>query len=322
MTYIRYSAWHTKDDIKALRREEIETYIVDSQKTFYYWSGHQVKKPHQQMGDFVAGCCAALNPEKWIETHASTAAEGELSPEKARGQGDSDAYSNKKRLKKRKRGSDNGTKPELEAGGRGGIVEEVVLQSLAKKQRYKPQTQTDDGGTAAANGMTQSEEEPKTENDKLAGTTVLTTDTKTDSRSSKIPRDPEAFAVWFWRNRLQRVFCSNTLPKSEVPVPSLLSRFAPYTSNQDMPLLDMLFTKIEVYEEMNVECLRSSRIQKVMHSIAKLPDQKAPRDGEFQFRARALALVQKWQVMLDNSDAEKDRMARRSGSTRVRKTGV
>jgi hypothetical protein len=70
-----------------------------------------------------------------------------------------------------------------------------------------------------------------------------------------------------------------------------------------MPLLDKIFTKLETYEEMTVTCLRSSKIQKVMRLVAKLPDKKMLRDEEFQFRARARVLVEKWQQMLD--DVEK-----------------
>jgi hypothetical protein len=62
-----------------------------------------------------------------------------------------------------------------------------------------------------------------------------------------------------------------------------------------------------MYEEMNVERLRSSKIQKVMYSIAKLPDEA--RGGEFRFRTRAMVLVQKWQVVLDNLEGGKARIA-------------
>ena len=73
-----------------------------------------------------------------------------------------------------------------------------------------------------------------------------------------------------------------------------------------MPLqaLDKIFTKIKTYEEMTVTSLCSSKIQKVMGVIAKLPDGKMLRDEEFQFRAHARVLVEKWQWMLDDDGKE------------------
>jgi hypothetical protein len=220
-----------------LHREEIETLIVKSYEPLYYdrLDRIQTKRPHQRMKDFVAGCCAALNPRQWVETHASKAAEGKLLLAKACGPGDIDGYSSnrldRKKLKKRKRGPNSqDPNPEVEARGNGDVVKEVILQPLEKKPRYEPQAETAGSDTATKNGMAASEQANR-ENDEIARTPgALATDTNTYSRTSKIPRDPEAFGVWFWRHRLQRAFCSDTPPKSEVQLPPFLSYFTLYTS--------------------------------------------------------------------------------------------
>ncbi|KAJ3509855.1 hypothetical protein NLJ89_g5000 [Agrocybe chaxingu] len=66
-----------------------------------------------------------------------------------------------------------------------------------------------------------------------------------------------------------------------------------------MPEIDELFTTVEKYEEMTIEQLQFSKIGKVMRHIAAQPEEKVPRDGEFKFRARAKALVDKWHQILN-----------------------
>lgn len=49
---------------------------------------------------------------------------------------------------------------------------------------------------------------------------------------------------------------------------------------------------------MTVAQLQFSKIGKVMRHITLLEDQRVPRDAEFAFRARAQALVERWQSVL------------------------
>lgn len=83
--------------------------------------------------------------------------------------------------------------------------------------------------------------------------------------------------------------------------------------------MDELFTQIENYEKMNIECLsvrppfllsrfffliysfQFSKIGKVMRHIISLPEGKIPDESEeqYRFRERAKALTDKWQLILN-----------------------
>ncbi|KAJ6608165.1 hypothetical protein B0H10DRAFT_531565 [Mycena sp. CBHHK59/15] len=65
-----------------------------------------------------------------------------------------------------------------------------------------------------------------------------------------------------------------------------------------MFLVDILFTTVEAYKEMNVDYLTFSKIGKVMYRIHLLAPHQVPRDDEFKFRERAKALVTKWSQIL------------------------
>ncbi|KAJ7873425.1 hypothetical protein B0H13DRAFT_1723510 [Mycena leptocephala] len=82
-----------------------------------------------------------------------------------------------------------------------------------------------------------------------------------------------------WRHNLQKTFLSNAkaLPKEE-----------------EMPLMNDLFTTVEGYQNMTVEHLMFTKIGKVMRHIHLLKPAQVPRDDEFKFRDRAKALVDKW----------------------------
>ncbi|KAF8191663.1 hypothetical protein K438DRAFT_1970643 [Mycena galopus ATCC 62051] len=82
-----------------------------------------------------------------------------------------------------------------------------------------------------------------------------------------------------WRYNLQKAFLSNTkaLQKEE-----------------EMPLINDLFTTVEGYQNMTVEHLMFTKIGKVMRHIHLLEPAQVPHDDEFKFRERAKALVNKW----------------------------
>ncbi|KAJ6542123.1 hypothetical protein B0H10DRAFT_2091610 [Mycena sp. CBHHK59/15] len=100
--------------------------------------------------------------------------------------------------------------------------------------------------------------------------------------ASKLESDPQAVQVRKWRHKLQKTLLTNeSLPKEEY-----------------MFLVDILFTTVEAYKEMNVDYLTFSKIGKVMYRIHLLAPHQVPRDDEFKFRERAKALVTKWSQIL------------------------
>ncbi|KNZ76223.1 Putative oxidoreductase GLYR1 like protein [Termitomyces sp. J132] len=103
-----------------------------------------------------------------------------------------------------------------------------------------------------------------------------------DPDDSTMQGDPEAIKVRDWRHKLQKAFLS--------------AKSTP--DDSDMPTLDTLFTTVESYTTMTVAHLQFSKIGKVMRHITLLEDRRVPRDGEFRFRARAQALVERWQSVL------------------------
>lgn len=85
--------------------------------------------------------------------------------------------------------------------------------------------------------------------------------------------------VLYIRHKLQRAFLGTTAPKEA-----------------DMPTLAGYFTKLESYEDLEVSIIRSTRINKVLKFILKLDS--IPREEEFNFRSRALALLNEWKTVL------------------------
>ncbi|KAJ7640645.1 hypothetical protein B0H17DRAFT_1339250 [Mycena rosella] len=110
----------------------------------------------------------------------------------------------------------------------------------------------------------------------------------TEESSAKLESDPAALQVHKWRHKLQKTLLSSnkTLPKEEV-----------------MPAVDALFTTIEGYRNMSIECLTFSKIGKVMRHIHLLEPGKVPRDDEYKFRDRAKALIDKWHGILNANKA-------------------
>ncbi|KAJ7679555.1 hypothetical protein DFH06DRAFT_1465587 [Mycena polygramma] len=115
--------------------------------------------------------------------------------------------------------------------------------------------------------------------------------TLVDGFTAQLDSDPEALKVREWRHKLQKTFLnSKSLPPDE-----------------DMPQVDSVFSNVEGYQNMNIEYLRYSKIEKVMRHISLLESGKVPRDDEFKFRYRAKVLVDKWQGILDGSAAVTER---------------
>ncbi|KAJ6564259.1 hypothetical protein B0H19DRAFT_1258718 [Mycena capillaripes] len=98
-----------------------------------------------------------------------------------------------------------------------------------------------------------------------------------------------------WRHKLQQTFLSN---KKALP------------TEEEMPLMNDLFTTVEGYQNMTVEHLKFSKIGEVMRHIHLLKPVQIPRDDEFKFRDRdrAMELVHKWHELL-NADIKMNEVA-------------
>ncbi|KAJ6525197.1 hypothetical protein B0H19DRAFT_1085035 [Mycena capillaripes] len=96
-----------------------------------------------------------------------------------------------------------------------------------------------------------------------------------------------------WRHKLQKTFLSNkkAFPKEE-----------------EMPLMNDLFTTVEGYQNLTVEHLMFTKIGKVMRYIHLLEPGQIPRDDEFKFCDRAMVLVHKWHKLL-NANIKMDYVA-------------
>ncbi|ESK85998.1 pwwp domain protein [Moniliophthora roreri MCA 2997] len=102
-----------------------------------------------------------------------------------------------------------------------------------------------------------------------------------DGIAAPVPVPAAMNQVREWRHKLQKTFLSNRGPPKQ----------------SEMPAMNDLFSQIEQYgDRMTVEQLSYSKIVKVLRHIAALDPAKdqIPRDEEFKFRERAIALVNKW----------------------------
>ncbi|KAJ7699511.1 hypothetical protein B0H17DRAFT_1196144 [Mycena rosella] len=97
--------------------------------------------------------------------------------------------------------------------------------------------------------------------------------------------DPEAQKIREWRWQLQRAF----IEKNGASLTEEARRL--------FNLRDSLV--MEPSRSRNIEYLVFSKIAKVMRHIHLLEPSKVPRDAEFNFRARASVLVDRWVRHLD-----------------------
>jgi len=79
----------------------------------------------------------------------------------------------------------------------------------------------------------------------------------------------------------------------------LLSRV--YEPNEEeMALMSEFIGKLERYPDLEVGIIRSTKINKVLKYILKLPE--IPRDGEFQIRSRSKALLEIYVKTLESAE--------------------
>ncbi|PFH53662.1 hypothetical protein AMATHDRAFT_900 [Amanita thiersii Skay4041] len=275
-------AWLVAKDISKLQTHEIQSYI---------------NEPYKKSGDLLQGYRIALDPLGWeqeIDARMQQAAEEEPGTEvdELLSEND-DGDSTKAKSRKRKRVSDAGT-TKSKKGARskkesGELTKKRPSVASARSKRNgtksKAMVESEDEGDAAD---AEDDDGEKVKPSKKVSSPPPTKKARRDKEGDEIDeaqlsKDPEAIKVREWRHKLQKSFLSNKgAPKDE-----------------EMPLLDDLFTTVESYDRINIQYLSFSKIGKVMRHIAALTSDKIPRDDEFKFRERAKALVDKWHQILN-----------------------
>ncbi|KAK2464792.1 hypothetical protein APHAL10511_003210 [Amanita phalloides] len=231
-----------------------------------------INEPYKKSGDLLQGYRIALEPTKWeqeIAAASQVAVEEEANAEidELDSERDDDEMG-KAKTKKRKRVSDVASK-----------AKKGVTKSRRNGAKSKAMVESEDegeaGGTEGEDARAKKASPPPAKKAKR--------DKEEEMEESNLSGDPEALRVRDWRHKLQKSFLSTKgTPKDE-----------------EMPILDNLFTTVENYERINIQYLSFSKIGKVMRHIAVLPEDKVPRDGEYKFRERAKALVDKWHQILN-----------------------
>ncbi|KAG5338622.1 hypothetical protein C0989_006753 [Termitomyces sp. Mn162] len=294
-------AWLVPKDISKLQHVEIEAYI---------------NEPYKKSGELLAGYRTALDPAAWearrAEALAAAAADDDDDDgddddddgEEGRGEGEVDELAEdggdgggKKRMAgrgmKRKRESEGRTRKgpkEREREAKAKAAPKTPKAKTAPKAKTKQRkgksaamVESEDERRGDADDDADGEGEVVPHSNKAASPPPAKRQRREDDPDdSTMQGDPEAIKVRDWRHKLQKAFLS--------------AKSTP--DDSDMPTLDTLFTTVESYTTMTVAHLQFSKIGKVMRHITLLEDRRVPRDGEFKFRARAQALVERWQSVL------------------------
>ncbi|KAJ6475107.1 hypothetical protein C8R47DRAFT_1076153 [Mycena vitilis] len=182
--------------------------------------------------------------------------------------------------------NNNGEEDELSSDeeGRDEMPAEEKDEEKVGKKRKRTSCHPSAKGKAKAPEASDGGEETQAEGEKLCvdGEARAVRAAEASATKVRLQSDPEAVKVREWRHKLQKIFLNSkrATPKSE-----------------EMPAIHWLFTAIEAHEFMSPEYLTFSKIGKVMRHIYLLEPGKIPRDGEFKFRVRAKALVEKWHSM-------------------------
>ncbi|KAF8069854.1 hypothetical protein FPV67DRAFT_1753421 [Lyophyllum atratum] len=283
-------AWLVAKDISKLQTHEIESYI---------------NEPYKKSGELLQGYRTALDPTSWEATRASALASALASPPSHEDEvdeldTDDEAKRAAKTTKKRKRESEPAAAktrkpPQAKKEPKEPKEPKAPKEKKEKKAPAKPRK-----SKAKAQALVESEDEHGEEEDaegEDAGPSKKASpppakrvkrdkagekEKEEGDEESKMSADSEALKVREWRHRLQKAFLSSKTTPEET----------------DMPALDALFTTVEQHENMTVAYLQFSKIGKVMRHITLLTEDRVPLDGEYRFRERARALVERWQLVL------------------------
>lgn len=96
--------------------------------------------------------------------------------------------------------------------------------------------------------------------------------------------------VLYFRHKLQKGFLSPEPPK-----------------DSEMKTMADYFTQLEALEDLEQAVIRGTKIHKVLKAILKLGH--IPKDEDYHFKDRSMALLTKWQKVLDGEDPDKTEVA-------------
>ncbi|KAG6898968.1 hypothetical protein C0993_002146 [Termitomyces sp. T159_Od127] len=298
-----HSAWLVAKDISRLQPLEIEAYI---------------NEPFKKSGDLLAGYRTALDPAAWEAKRAQALADdadddGDAAPEDAGEDVDELASEHEGDVRKRggggagrkrKREKEGGGKREKDAKTRKGKTprakarkgkSSAVVES--EDDRADPDDDADGDDVARKPASPPPAKKPRKDDDPDERECPSLSSATPSRHTANMQDDRDAIKVRDWRHKLQKAFLSAKSTPDDA-VSTTLIRHRPADPAQDMPALDSLFATVEAYSTMTVAQLQFSKIGKVMRHITLLEDKRVPRDAEFSFRARAQALVERWQSVL------------------------
>ncbi|EFR02094.1 PWWP domain-containing protein [Nannizzia gypsea CBS 118893] len=105
------------------------------------------------------------------------------------------------------------------------------------------------------------------------------TEKPVDPQEAKAKREKE---ILYLRYKLQKGF----LTRDQAPEES------------EMELMSTYINKLEAYSDLEVSIIRSTKINKVLKAIIKLPT--IPKEEEYNFRGRSVQILSKWKQLLES----------------------
>ncbi|CAZ82361.1 unnamed protein product [Tuber melanosporum] len=167
-------------------------------------------------------------------------------------------------------------------------------KSQAKAVRTTKGAKTPSNGTAKSKASGKSAKKGQAKDDKKSPAprkkaATKSTDRVVDSDSDSAPKsggkkggngEKRTKEILYLRHRMQRGFLS----KGKMPIAD------------DMPAMDKYFGVLEGHIDIDGDSIRTTKINKVLKAIVKLDF--IPKDDEYRFRKRALALLEKWDKIL------------------------
>ncbi|RPB00828.1 hypothetical protein L873DRAFT_1678875 [Choiromyces venosus 120613-1] len=184
-------------------------------------------------------------------------------------------------------------------------------KAQAKTPQTAKATKTPSNGTAKSKASGKSAKKGQAKDDKKSPAprkkATKSADRVVDSDTDSAPKssgkkggnaEKRTKEILYLRHRMQRGFLS----KGKVP------------SIDDMPAMDKYFSVLEGHTDIDFDAIRTTKINKVLKAIVKLDN--IPKEEEFRFRKRAIALLEIWEKIL------KDKAPDSSPPAEEKKNGI
>ena len=114
--------------------------------------------------------------------------------------------------------------------------------------------------------------------------------------------------VLYCRHRLQKsLLTTNKTPVTEVSSLNSNKKTNKLTFKKDISQIHKYFQTLENYPNLEVSIIQSTKVNKVLKAIIKL--QSIPHDSEYNFKSRALKLLDVWNQILLKDPPEKAEFA-------------